>query len=474
MPTAWHFPRRPARDAIDRGWSLRKRLMALAAVGTVVAWLVGAIVVLVAVHQENKRLHVNRLEDFANLVLRFAAHEIEKIRADRPGEVVHVESATNLDPRFRYQVWSSGGTLLLVSDGAAREPYVPLATSGHSEVEIGGDEHYVYSLWNNDRSMQIQVAERATKEDRLSRAIGGELAILFIVSILALVAASQWLFSRVTRVLDQAAGQLLHRSPDDLRPIVAENPPRELVPMLAAVNGLFASVERAIETEHHFTSHAAHELRTPLAAVRIQAQVAGRAPSAVGAQEALQQLGVCIDRASRMIDQLLTLARVESMPIQPQSLVVARMEQMAARALEEIRPICAEREIRIETQLEPAAVRGLEFALASLVRNLVENAVRYTPDGGTVRIETWEQGAAACIAVDDSGPGIPPDQREQVFEPFYRIASDDADGCGIGLSIVRSVVRVHGGKVTLAESSLGGLRIAVRFDRAGAAATLRP
>ncbi|HQR22486.1 MAG TPA: ATP-binding protein [Burkholderiaceae bacterium] len=447
--------------------------MTLATLTTVVAWFVGAIVVLLAARSENHRLHVNRLEDIASMMLRFAEHEIDEIRAERPGDIIHVESASTLDPRFHYQIWTAGGELMLVSAGTAREPYAPLQKSGHSEIEIDGVEHYVYALWNDDRSMQIQVVERVDKEDHLTATVGGEMLLLFLLSVTGLVAVNRWLFGRATTALEQTAGQLLNRSPGDLAPVIADDPPRELVPLLMAINGLFVSVGRAFEAEHHFTSHAAHELRTPLAAVRIQAQVAERAHSAGGTQEALQQLGLCIDRASRMIDQLLTLARVESMPIQPRSLVVVRMDRLAAQVLEDLRPFFEQRAIRLEVELEPAAVRGLEFALSALVRNLVENALRYTPAGGVVRIESWEQSGASCIAVDDSGSGIPPDQRERVFEPFYRIAGDDVEGCGIGLSIVRSVVRVHGGRITLSDSALGGLRVAVRFDSPSAAAALR-
>ena len=145
-------------------------------------------------------------------------------------------------------------------------------------------------------------------------------------------------------------------------------------------------------------------------------------------------------------------------------MTVVRLDRIVEQALNDLRPMLVQRTIDLESRVEPATVRGLEFGLASLVRNLVENALRYTPNAGIVRVETWQEGLATYIVVEDSGPGISPDQRERVFEPFFRIATDGAEGYGIGLSIVRSVVRVHGGEISLSESALGGLRAVVRFS----------
>ncbi len=437
--------------------------MLIAAAGTVAAWLVGGIVVMMAALAENEHLHISSLEDFARVLMRFAEHEIEEIQADRPGDIIHVETEVTLDRRFRYQVRDQSGKLVLISADTTREPFVSLAVDGHQEVEIGGVEHYVYSLWNNDHSLQIQVIERADPLDFVLATVGPQLAVGFIITILALLMIKVWLLGRATSALDQAANQLVNRSPADLEPIVADNPPRELIPLLDAINCLFTRTRRALEAERNFSAHAAHELRTPLAAVRVQAQVADRARSAGGTHEALQQLGVCVERASRMIDQMLTLARFESLPTAWGSLVYVHLDQIVAQVLSDLRPLLAERKINLELRVEPAIVRGLELGLASLLRNLVENAARYTPDHGTVRVETWQDGPATYIAVEDSGPGIPTAERERVFEPFYRLATDGVEGCGIGLSIVRSVVRIHGAQINLSDSALGGLRVVVRF-----------
>ena len=444
-------------------WSLRRRMMLIVGVGTVASWLVGGIVVLLLAHEQNAQLHIARLEDFAHVLMRFAAHEIEEIRTERPGDIVHIETSVTLDPRFRYQVRDQRGELVLVSADTAIEPFVPLGAIGHQEVEIGGVEHYVYSMWNDAHTLHLQMIERPDQEAFALAILGRALAVGFIVTVLVLLAVKMWMLRRATQALDQAANQLVNRSPGDLQPIVADNPPSELVPLLKAINCLFTRFRSAMEAEHAFSAKAAHELRTPLAAVRIQAQVADRASETGGAHEALQQLGVCVERASRMIDQLLTLARFESMPVAPTSMALVRIDRIVELALNEVRPMLVQRTIDLEVRVEPATVRGLEFGLVSLVRNLLENALRYTPNAGIVRVESWQEGPATYIVVEDSGPGIAPEERGRVFEPFYRIGTDGGDGYGIGLAIVRSVERVHGGEISLSESALGGLRVVVRL-----------
>jgi signal transduction histidine kinase len=297
--------------------------------------------------------------------------------------------------------------------------------------------------------------------------VGVELLAFFVLTVVALLLLNRWLIGRATHALDQAAEELVRRSPGDLKPIETENPPRELVPLLRAINCLFARVGQAMATERTFSTNAAHELRTPLAAVRIQAQVAERARSSSGTHEALEQLGVCVDRASRMVDQLLMLARVGSSPIAASTMSLVDMDRLVGQVVAELGPMFAQHKIGIETRLEPAKVFGLEFALASMVRNLLENAARYTPDGGVVRVETLQEGRSTCIVVEDSGPGISVEERERVFEPFYRIPTEGVEGCGIGLSIVRSVVGVHHGQIRLAEAVLGGLRVTVRLPSDG-------
>jgi two-component system OmpR family sensor kinase/two-component system sensor histidine kinase QseC len=436
--------------------------MSLAGIATVLAWLTGGLAVLIAVNEESEKLYETRLEDVARVILSFATHEIEEIQQERPGDIVHMETAATLDRRYRYQVWSRDGKLLLVSHDTPRAAFASLNSPGRIYRTIDGVDYWIVSLWTDDHSMQIQVAEREDFRQTVFFSISLYLLTFFIGSVIALALLNRWMFGAATRALDQSADQLLSRSPDDLRPIVADDPPRELKPLLESINRLFQRFHDALDSERHFTAAAAHELRTPLAAVRIQAQVAERARTHKEVREALQQLVVCVDRASRMIEQLLTLAHVESMSASPQALTRMRVDSVATHVVNDMTPLLRSRGIRLSTDLRPAELIGLEFGVAALLRNLLDNAARYCPENGRVRFETGESDGEIYAAVDDSGPGIPDDERERVFQRFYRLEAG-VDGCGVGLSIVQCVARAHGGRIALSKSQLGGLRATVFF-----------
>jgi len=434
------------------------------------AWLAGGVAVLFAARDEGEQLHRARLEDVARVILQFAAHEIAEVEEEHPGQIVHFETATTLDRRYQYQVWSPAGKLLLVSSDAPRDPFVPAFEAGRHERTIDGRPYQIFAAWSADRSMQIQVAEHADMRQFFVGSFNGYLLVFFVASTLALILLNAWMFGRTTRALDSAAAQLTDRAAEDPRPIVVENPPRELRPMLDSINALFRRFARALDSERHFTAAAAHELRTPLAAVRVQAQVADRARTAKEARAALEQLGVCVDRASRMIDQLLTLAQFETTRVSPGSAAPIDLQVLATQVVNDVRPLLEQRGINLRTNLQPASVTGLEFGLSALLRNLLDNAARYCPERGTVRVESGERDGMAFLSVDDSGPGIPVEERERVFERFYRLQNNGTDGSGVGLSIVQSVARAHGARVKLADSDLGGLHAVVFI----ALATMEP
>jgi signal transduction histidine kinase len=439
--------------------------MALAAVASVLAWLAGGLAVLLAARDEGKRRDDARLNDVAHVVLQFAAHEITEISERRPGDAERLEPATTLDRRYQYQIWSARGDLLLSSRDTRREPFAPLDASGPQTPTVEGHSYRVFSLWSADRSMQVQVAERADVRDFVFSRDARSLLVFFIISTAALLLLNGWMFGRATRGLDRIAAQLIERAPDDPRPIVVDDPPRELRPIVESLNALLRRFGRMLDSERNFTAAAAHELRTPLAAVRVQAQVAERARTPKEANAALAQLGVCVDRASRMVDQLLALAQFDITRLSAETTSTIQLATLAAHVVNDVNPLLQARSIVLTTKLESATVAGLEFGLAALLRNLLDNAARYCPQGGRVDIETGETNGEAFVAIDDSGPGIPVEERGRVFERFYRLQTNGTDGYGVGLSIVQSVARAHGARIELSDSELGGLRAAVFLSK---------
>jgi len=457
-----------------RPWSLRRRVLLVTASITVVAWLVGGIAMFMVSRHVSDALFDQRLRDIASAVLTFADHEISELQASG-ADIVHFEGALTLGARYHYQIWSNDGELLLVSVGTGRTPFAPFNEPGYSTRDIDGVSMRVIVMSSDDGTKLLEVAEPMSA--RSGGVVPGlpYLAIPLVLSLALLVALSAWLVRRTTRALGESAQQVTQRSPDDLRPLVVDFPPEELTPIVAAVNSLFARIENALATERRFTSAAAHELRTPLAAIKIQAQVALLTRSNDDRRQALERLMLSIDGAAHMIDQLLTMSRIDGLIALRAQAVRLQLDAVASHVIDEIRPLAARRQQTIVEDLGGADIEGLEFGVAVLLRNLLDNALRYAPPGSPVRVRTGAQGDECFAMVEDAGPGIAPEQRKRVFERFYRLPNNsNVDGCGIGLSIVQAVVEMHHARIELDRSDLGGLRVTVFFASAGTVTSPRP
>ena len=238
------------------------------------------------------------------------------------------------------------------------------------------------------------------------------------------------------------------------------------MPILRAVNALLARAARAISVEQRFTSVAAHELRTPLAGIRAQAQLACGAQSDEDRMEALHSVIGGVDRAARVFDQLLDLTRIESMS----SDVAANFQWIDLsvvhqQVMYELGDKARSKRIQLDARFVDAKVHGLDFALYLLLRNLLANAILYSPPAGQVQLLVQPEGDAIALTLDDSGPGIPAGAREHAFERFNRLNQSRAEGVGLGRSIVAQAVELHRATIRLLDSPLGGLRVQVLFPR---------
>jgi two-component system OmpR family sensor kinase len=243
-------------------------------------------------------------------------------------------------------------------------------------------------------------------------------------------------------------------------------------PLVQELNLLFGRVKTAFEAQQHFVADAAHELRTPLAALRLQAQSLDRADTPEARRVAVSRLTAGIDRATRLVEQLLVLARQEATAAEGQVARPVDLADLARRTVADLAGVAAAKGVDLGVQqADPATVEGQPDALQILLRNLVENAVKYTPGGGTVDIAVQHEGGNIVVQVEDSGPGIPPEERERVFDRFYRVAGSDAAGSGLGLAIIKAIAERHGATLTLDSSArLGGLKAVVTFKSASASA----
>ena len=278
-----------------------------------------------------------------------------------------------------------------------------------------------------------------------------------------------WVISRTLAPLERTRQNVAARPAHDLSPLPEQGLPAEILPLVQEMNRLFVRLQAAWDALQHFVSDAAHELRTPLAALRLQAQSLARAPDDDARRVASARVMSGIDRATRMVEQLLSLARQEAGQTQAQTLVPVPMALLCERMVAEWQADAVQRGLELAWVCDGAAlnlrVLGQPDALELLLRNLLENALRYTPAPGHVQV-TW-QGAGvghALLTVEDTGPGIPAEQCTRVLDRFYRVPGTTAHGSGLGLAIVQAVARQHGAELVLDESpQWRGLRVQLRF-----------
>jgi two-component system sensor histidine kinase TctE len=312
----------------------------------------------------------------------------------------------------------------------------------------------------------VQVAETRGKRSRLAtEIIKGVILPQFVILPLAVLLV--WFaLARGIAPLNELQQRIRRRSSSDLSPIDEREAPEEVSPLVRAINDLLARLDQSIATQKHFLADAAHQLKTPLAGLRTQAELAQREidagqrdPQAV--KKSLQQIALSSQRAAHMVNQLLAMARAEDKEHAAQRSPV-NLVRLAADAVRDFVPRALDKRIDLGYEgPEPGApnhltVHGHALLLRELIRNLVDNALQYTPPGGTVTVRIVEDpfGQVVVLQVEDSGPGIPAAEREQVFRPFYRVLGTEVEGSGLGLAIVREIAVQHGAEITLEDANL--------------------
>lgn len=466
-----------ANRATLKSWSLRRRFMIIALLAVLLAWVAGGTAMYFAADEESDRLFDARLQDLARTIISFAEHEILEIKNDGRTDKVHQETEATLGSRYQFQIWDKKGELLLRSHNASDTRMIaPLSELGYANRRWEMREFRTYSMIGPLGQFRIQVAENL--EERGS--VTGTLSSLFLsmlVLTIALVSFLTWLALRsMMRSIDDSAAQLLRRTPDDLTQVNIDSPPAELMPMISSINNLFTRIEHTLSQERGFTATAAHELRTPLAALRLQAQVASRARTQEQRDTALAALMECVDRSSHLLDQLLALAKLDDLRVKPAQMKEIQIQKLLGDLMRDVGPQAAEKNIRFKTNLVKNEIYGIDIAVSMLLRNLLANAVKYTPVSGSIMISSNINGEKVDLIVDDSGPGVPIADRARVFERFYRLnqgRSVAVEGVGLGLAIVRSVADAHNATITLDDSPLGGLRVIVSFPGAPLSASLK-
>ncbi|MDP2032641.1 MAG: ATP-binding protein [Polaromonas sp.] len=364
------------------------------------------------------------------------------------------------------QIWGQDGTQIFRS---TRSALPPRAVLGFSDVEAHGKHYRVYTLQTAFQT--VQIAQDLDARTARARALAARAVLPFALLTPLLMLAVWWVIRQSLAPVERARRQLAQRAADDFSPLAGAGLPDEVRPLVDELNLLFGRVRDAFDAQKTFVADAAHELRSPLTALKLQAQAlrarGGPDEETPGEREAgIQRLNQGIDRAIRLVEQLLVLAREEAGSGPARETVDLR--DVIRLAVADVLPQARRKQIDLGLaggQADMTQLQGEPEALRVLLRNLLDNAVKYTPAAGRVDVSLQLVQGRLVLSVEDSGPGIAADERERVFDRFYR-ASDAASetGSGLGLAIVQVIAARHGATLELGQSErLGGLRVSVMF-----------
>ena len=373
--------------------------------------------------------------------------------------------------RVAIQVWHEG-RLVVRSTQAPEAPLAPAQTAGLSQQFVGGQGWRVLTAPGREADVVIHVAELdSARQHILASSLGR--AVWPILLALPLLALGVWWAVRgAVQPLRRLGQAVAERRPESLEPLAVSEVPQEVAPLVGALNGLFDRMAALLESERRFTADAAHELRTPISAIRMQAQVAQGADEASERAQALAATVKGCDRAARVVEQLLQLARLESEASQGEGATrrgetSADMAAGARGLMAELEPQARARGQQLALEAAEAVPVPMPAGLAQvLLRNLIDNALRYSPDGAVVRVSVRrspdERGG--CLVVEDSGAGLAPDELARLGERFFRVVGTGRHGSGLGWSIVRRLARLFKLDVMVDRSdTLGGLRVTVTW-----------
>lgn len=341
------------------------------------------------------------------------------------------------------QLWTRQGRLITASRGA---PAVAAGAipDGYSNRTVAGESWRVYALTDAASGVRILTSERRGLRIALVRDLATAVSAPFLLVLPAMVFLVWLVVRRALGPLERLRRSIQARAPEALEAIPDRDIPPEVGPLVAAINGLFSRLSGVLERERRFTGDAAHELRTPLAGIKTQLQIARAAEGPIR-ERALAQAEAGLDRMSRLVDQMLLLSRLEAQPPSGSEPPACDPVGEARAVFQELQNAAGQRGITLTLAGEPGAAAALPPSmLHAVLRNLVENAIRHAAEGGQVTVEVERGPAEVEVRVIDDGPGIPPQELSQVTRRFYRAASTDGPGTGLGLAIVAAIAQRYG------------------------------
>ncbi|MBN1083990.1 two-component system sensor histidine kinase QseC [Erwinia aphidicola] len=366
------------------------------------------------------------------------------------------------DDALAFAVFTRDGKMVLNDGDKGKDFIFDYQRDGFRDARMKDDDDRWRMVWlrTQDDKYVVVVGQEWEYRDDLTRDLVQTNLTPWLVALPVMLLLMLWLVTWELRPLKHIAHQLRQRKADDTAPVEVKRLPQEVHPLLSELNQLFSRIGEMLQRERRFTSDAAHELRSPLAALKVQTEVAQLAhDDSAMRHHALTSLDAGIDRATRLVDQLLTLSRLDSgqqlekQRLDWQSIIQQAVVEHYSRAQ------AAGVELALDAPTEPVIQLGNPLLLALLVRNLLDNAIRYSPAGSDVRITL----TAGQLQVMDNGPGVSPEVLTRIGERFYRPPGQEQSGSGLGLSIVHQIAQLHGMKVTMSNRQEGGFAVTVNL-----------
>lgn len=449
------------------GRTLRARLLARLLVPMLGLLLVSSAIAYYAAFRFANQVYDRWISDTAVALSQLARDSAAGVVADLPPEAVHMLASDQRDRLF-YAITTADGRLIAGHRELAPPEPGPRAGASPAcrDATLQGEPVRVAAFRHPRLPVVVQVAETVGKRDMLALEIIASmlLPLLFLVllgAFLVWVGVEQGL-----QPLTRFAEQLSNRQPSDLGPLDEAMAPGEVQPLVRALNGLLARVDAVLSAQQRFAADAAHQLRTPIAGLKTQAEMALRATDPASLRHILENIVSAASRMSSLVAQLLLLARTHSASAAPIGRQRLCLDQLARTVTADwiARSIERRMDLGFEADDIPRHIDGDPVLLRELLGNLIDNALKHCEPGAVVTVSVHGENGSVVLAVRDSGPGIPTDERPRVFERFYRLPDSTVQGSGLGLSIVQDVARLHDAAVDIGTGPDGrGTRVAVRF-----------
>lgn len=448
--------------------SLRRRLLLWVSIASLFIWVLAAVLSYRQASHEVQELLDGQMIKTARLLLVQTRSGVQDI-ASLSESMAALRGLGGLSTRRKempqeFQIRRADDSLLSRSRHA---PPTPPAVLGFTDIRHSGEAWRSLTLATDDGAYRVQVAQSSRLRNREALEMATKtvlpLGLLFPL-LIGLIYFSVW---RGLKPLDNLAAEVAARSPDNLVPLVPLATPLEARPLVTALNQLLERLAATLDNERRFTADAAHELRTPLAALKIQAQVAMATKDPEQNRHALAQVLASADRTTHLVEQLLRLARLDPIAQLP-GLQALNLTDLANSAVSAAQSAAASKQQRLtlSTPEAPATIDGDHDLLTTALRNLIDNALRYTPEQGIITVGIEAGDGDVLLSVSDNGPGVPAEELPRLIERFYRGREASAEGSGLGLAIVRRIAELHGARLEIANVEGGGFSATLRWTAA--------